>query len=243
MKIEKPNYTQVPNILLDKMFDFTHTEFKVAMFICRQTFGFHREKHRMSLSYIEKGTGLARDTVSNALITCTAKGVFVKTIHGNSFDYCLNLNWFDDEKQIVGDSNQSDIPTKLVGDSDHLLVGDSDTNKERLIKKENKEKADAPICSKEQSEPRSNSQPPNPTPAPPPFPPPLAQAWNEWEKHIRESGRKMSAPTRNKQVEMLSGMDSAQAVRLIEKSILNGWTGLFADKKPSPICSRPFNGF
>lgn len=188
----------------------------------------------MSISYAETGAGMCHTAVSNAFAKLVFKGILTKTPKGQSFEYGIELC------NVTSQLGCKD-PLNVVEGLDVKPLNLVETKKERSIKKERK--ADAPICSKEQSEPRSNSQPPNPTPAPPPFPPPLAQAWNEWEKHIRESGRKMSASTKLKQVEMLSGLDSAQAVRLIEKSILNGWTGLFADKKPSPICSRPFIGF
>lgn len=141
MAIQKPNYTQIPNVLIDNMFEMTHTEFKTAMFICRQTFGFHRQSHKMSISYIERGTGLSHETVVNNLQTLGAKGILSKLEAGQSFSYALDIEHFDDFK-LVGNSDQSPEPTSrnfrpvLVGNSDHQLVGNLDTNKESGLKKE-----------------------------------------------------------------------------------------------------------
>ena len=132
MKIEKPNFTQVPNLLLDNMCKFTHTEFKLLMFVSRMTFGFHQDKHRMSFSYLEDKTGMARDTISNAIHTLLAKGVLVRVQHGETFKYSLDID-------MVGESNQSEIPTKAVGESNQQLVGESDSYKETISKETNKE--------------------------------------------------------------------------------------------------------
>ena len=132
MKIPLPNYTQIPNVLLDCMYDFTHTEFKVLMFICRKTFGFHKEKHLMSWSYLEQGCGLSRDTAGNALKTLEAKGVVVKSPANSSFEYAINLELVQHVGKVVGNSD-----CQLVGNSDQtggkfrpVAVGNSDTKKE-----------------------------------------------------------------------------------------------------------------
>lgn len=83
----------------------------------------------MSLSYFEKGTGLSRETITNAIHSLTAKGILFKEQAGNSFIYGINIDGFE---LVVGNSDQSEIPTKTVGDSDHLLVGDSDTIKKHI---------------------------------------------------------------------------------------------------------------
>lgn len=124
-KIPKPNYTQVPNVLLDGMFEFTHTEFKVLMLVCRQTFGFHREQHRLSYSFIERGCGLSHDAVYNALKTLCFKGVLMRTIAGDSFEY----------EVCLGDVASTPIGQGVVRQTDYPLVRHSDTKKETRLKK------------------------------------------------------------------------------------------------------------
>lgn len=65
--VAPPNYTQIPNEFLDRMDEFTPAEFKVLMALCRETFGWHKRDTVISLGQLEKVTGLARTTVSQAL--------------------------------------------------------------------------------------------------------------------------------------------------------------------------------
>ena len=137
--IEKPNYTQIPNVILDNIFSFTHTEFKIVVFVCRHTFGWHREEHRMSFTFIEAGCGLSHDTVNNCLITLMAKGVFLREPSGNSFSYSLNIEKISPKFVPVQNSDQSEIRTIDSTANRPILpesVRISDTKKERGIKKE-----------------------------------------------------------------------------------------------------------
>ena len=44
--VEKPNYTQIPNAILDNMASMTMPEAVVVLAICRQTFGWHKKSER-----------------------------------------------------------------------------------------------------------------------------------------------------------------------------------------------------
>lgn len=52
-------------------------------------------------------------------------------------------------------------------------------------------------------------------------------AWAEWVAFRRESRKRLTPSTINKQLTMLAGWGPAKAVRAIERSIRNGWQGLF----------------
>lgn len=91
-KVPPLNYTQVPNVVIERMSEFTHTEFKVAILICRYTFGWHRPVQKMSYTFLENTTGLCRDAVSNAIKTLSAKGFLIRTPNGDSFEYSLNFD-------------------------------------------------------------------------------------------------------------------------------------------------------
>lgn len=55
-----PNTTQVPNVIFDYwMGRLSPAEFKVLLCICRKTFGWHKMRDSISLSQIEKATGLS----------------------------------------------------------------------------------------------------------------------------------------------------------------------------------------
>jgi len=59
MAFESPNYTQVPNDLFEMMPSMTEAELRVALVLCRQTFGYHRDQTEMSLREMSEATGLS----------------------------------------------------------------------------------------------------------------------------------------------------------------------------------------
>lgn len=66
-KISPPGYTQVPNEVLDNQSKMTDPEFRVVVAICRRTFGWQKQKDRISLSQLEEDTGLSRQGVLNGI--------------------------------------------------------------------------------------------------------------------------------------------------------------------------------
>ncbi|MCK9577785.1 MAG: replication protein [Clostridia bacterium] len=66
--IQKPNFTQTPNILFDEyMKDLSDSELRVFLAIIRKTFGWNKDRDRISLTQIQKMTGLSRQGVLNGL--------------------------------------------------------------------------------------------------------------------------------------------------------------------------------
>lgn len=82
--IKPPNYTQVPNCLLDAMGEFTGVEFKVLMVICRQTFGWHRDSANMSITFLANQLGASRQSVISACSALEEKGV-IQTSDGGGY--------------------------------------------------------------------------------------------------------------------------------------------------------------
>lgn len=66
-KLVQPNFTQIPNQLLDNMGDFSHTELRVLLAAMRQTIGYHRESKAMSIQWFMEQTGLSRQGVLNGI--------------------------------------------------------------------------------------------------------------------------------------------------------------------------------
>lgn len=70
MSLPAPNYTQVPNDLLDRAVEFTPAQFKLLMVLCRETFGWHVEWSRpreTSLTALQAKTGMSRLGVRQCL--------------------------------------------------------------------------------------------------------------------------------------------------------------------------------
>jgi phage replication O-like protein O len=67
-KIKKPAYTQVPNIIFDDiMKELTGAQTKILMCICRKTFGWQKEKDKISISQISEMTGLKKTCIIDSI--------------------------------------------------------------------------------------------------------------------------------------------------------------------------------
>lgn len=153
-EIKKPNYTQVPNAILDNLDKFTPAEIKVLMAIARQTFGYHQKRKKMSISFIQKATGLSRQGVVNTIDALMASGIVRRRRSGNGYEYSLHIidELVNSVDQSTPPASQLSVPV-LVNSVDHLdensqlsvpvLVNSVDTKKETiketLLFKEKKE--------------------------------------------------------------------------------------------------------
>lgn len=143
-----PNSTQFPNIILDFLLPkLPEAETKCLLYICRRTFGFHRDEDRISFTQfiygiksregkiLDSGTGLSRTSVNSALKSLSHSGAILinKSSKGNL--YRINLKM--DIRQVVQNLNQYRIQTASSLKSKPKQVRIFD-----LQKKEKKEKID-----------------------------------------------------------------------------------------------------
>lgn len=66
----KLNFTQIPNYFLDEINSdgrFSSADFKILLTIARKTYGWHKDRDRISLSQMEKLTGLSKNTVRKSI--------------------------------------------------------------------------------------------------------------------------------------------------------------------------------
>jgi hypothetical protein len=88
-----PAWTQIPNVVLDYlMAELKPSVFAVYLFLCRRTFGFHKECDQISLNQIVngiktkdgrvlcKGTGLTKKTVIKSLKVLKNEGLLIKQL-------------------------------------------------------------------------------------------------------------------------------------------------------------------
>jgi len=66
MSLPPPNYTQMPNVILDNMAKFQPGEILVLFAAVRHTIGWHREEAEMSISWFQAQTGLSKNGVIKA---------------------------------------------------------------------------------------------------------------------------------------------------------------------------------
>jgi phage replication O-like protein O len=92
----KPNYTQIPNQLLDEQLaEMGEAELKITLAVCRKTFGWHKDSDRISLSQFQELTGLSRQGAVNGIEAALARGTIQREAHGNSYLYSLVVNVVD----------------------------------------------------------------------------------------------------------------------------------------------------
>lgn len=101
-----PNYTQVPNVVIDFYIpQLQAAEVRVLLFMLRMTVGFHREEVQLTLKRIangrvgadgkriEWGCGLAKSTISKALVNLETYGLVERQRDGRQGTvYVLNID-------------------------------------------------------------------------------------------------------------------------------------------------------
>lgn len=91
----KPNFTQMPNIILDELLSvLSASELKVLLYICRRTYGFHKQMDKISTSQLmngirdkdnkplDTGTGLSNRSILDAIRSLEKLGIIKTTQKG-----------------------------------------------------------------------------------------------------------------------------------------------------------------
>lgn len=99
-QLDAPNYTQIPNALLDNLMkDMGEAELRVVLAISRKTFGWHKDKDKISLTQLQDITGLSRQGVINGIDAGIERGIILKEPDGVSFIYSLIIEDADETSQ------------------------------------------------------------------------------------------------------------------------------------------------
>jgi predicted transcriptional regulator len=140
-----PNSSQIPNVILDLVLPrISEAEARCLLYICRRTFGFHKDEDNISFSQFENGiktsqgrrldfgTGLSRPSVNAALQNLIKVGVIFVQQRSKGNRYKLNLNM--DVEKVVNEINQLRELTRSGKSSSPKLV--KRLNTQNLEKKE-----------------------------------------------------------------------------------------------------------
>lgn len=92
-----PNYTQTPNRFLDEQLAGIETlaELKVTLAVFRRTFGWGERSDSISITELERATGLGRAAVVDGTRRALARGTIARKRAGASFRYSVDV-WFAD---------------------------------------------------------------------------------------------------------------------------------------------------
>ena len=167
-----PNSTQIPNVLLDIIIpQISEADGKCLLYICRRTYGFHKERDRISLSQfvdgiknkdgkqLDCGAGLSRPAVVEALKNLVGSGLVkrIETPAGNYYEIDLDIKMDVEnpvDNEVVKEVNQLRKLTKTGKESKpkqvKLLNPQKKGNKEKqsngvIIKKIGNERLEIPV--------------------------------------------------------------------------------------------------
>lgn len=84
LKFESPNYTQMPNDLVDSMLpELGEAELRVLLVVIRQTFGYHHDQFSMSFRGLAEATGLSASNAARGASDLEMRGLIEKISDGN----------------------------------------------------------------------------------------------------------------------------------------------------------------
>jgi len=104
-------HTKIANEILEQLVKtaILGSEFQIALFVIRKTYGYQKKEDRISLTQFEKWTGLSRATVNKGLKNLVLRNILVKTAIPT---YKFNKDW---ESWVVK-------PVKLVKHNDPASI-------------------------------------------------------------------------------------------------------------------------
>lgn len=140
---DQPRHTRVPNAILDSMDELTEPELRVLLAIARKTIGWQKECDLISLTQLEKLTGLSRPAVNKALHTAVERGWVECTGRGKRGTGCYKLTsaLVNDVNQLTAITSKQRLPISVndVNRSSPGLVNDVNTQKKDLKEKKERE--------------------------------------------------------------------------------------------------------
>lgn len=119
---EKLLYTKIPNVLIDQFLPtLTGSEWLIITIIIRKSIGFQKNGDTISLSQFEKSTGLARNTVKDALDGIIKKGLVSKSKSGNSFRYAIDQEYLLNRQNLTLSNNYNENSIEIDPDEGQNL--------------------------------------------------------------------------------------------------------------------------
>ncbi len=125
------NFTMIANISLEAIqrYKFTTNQLKIILVIWRQTYGFQRDKHEFSLSFLQKTTNLTRARISESLKGLIETKVLLEIQKGGGrkskvLAFNKNFDEWEIEKYACS-SLQNDTTRGLQDDTSRGLQNDT----------------------------------------------------------------------------------------------------------------------
>lgn len=153
----RPNYTQTPNTFFDDLLAAIDSlsELKVTLAIIRATFGWQQAEAELTLTDLEKRTGLTRSSVNTGLKAAMKRGTISRRKVSKSYAY----------KLIVESPQESNPYTDKSLNSIPVSVQTLDQSEGDIKEKKEKERKEIPAAP-EVDDQKLDTKPETPTPKP-----------------------------------------------------------------------------
>jgi phage replication O-like protein O len=144
-------YTRIANDILEHMamVKLSPTQYRILFLIWRCTYGFRKKEHEMSLSYINKATGIEKRNIQRELKSLEEKKIIHQEIKNGIYrklSFNKNYDEWIVEKSIgeitVGENTIGETDNGRVGETYNATIGETDNqkrNNKENIKKNTKE--------------------------------------------------------------------------------------------------------
>lgn len=116
MALQSPNFTQIPNDLLDDWIGkLSKVEFKIVMMICRKTFGWQKDKDKISLSQFVSTTKAGKQCVIDAIKQLEIYDLIEVNRHDNkTSEYQIKVVSFQDRVVSLRDQSSPKTGQEVV---------------------------------------------------------------------------------------------------------------------------------
>lgn len=138
-------YTKIANELLEQLCkaDFTLTELKILLVVIRQTYGFGRKKHELSIGFISEATGISDRGIRSAIKKLIKSNVLIEfkpKFGSKPRELGINkryLTWIYGEAGFPGSTvpHDEEADFLMIGNQSSSFIGKQASPKE--INKEN----------------------------------------------------------------------------------------------------------
>jgi len=200
------------------MGQFSDAELRVVLMACRQTFGWQRDKAKMSISFLAKGTGMSGGGVLNAIKSLLQNGLMERSPEGDSFSYSVTITEPTQQTPLNG------VGTPPLNGVYTPPLNGVGTNKEKLLKKE-KTVFEGQRPLQELPAPLQDAK--------------FLVAWHGWVDDRKARGKKMTVRAADLQLAKCARWGCVKSIEAINNSIASGWQGLFEPKVSPQFQSRP----
>ncbi|EMM0110632.1 replication protein [Providencia rettgeri] len=225
-------YTRIANELLESLSccNLTVRQLRVMLAIIRKTYGFGKKVDRISDSQLADVSGLSRQNVNKAKKELISMNYLI--LEGNKIGVNKEVSaWKNQSRDSV-----SNLKTKNVSNLETNEVSRLETHKRNTLKK--KETINTPISPKQKSEPKKQGFDPLAEPIPEWLNSTTWRNWIEYRKEIKKQIK--TKQTFSGQIKLLTECYELgfSPEEIINKSITNGWQGLFKPKAPYQQANR-----